>query len=332
MKILFCSYTFAPNVGGIETVGRLLVQEFRAAGHEVRVLTHTPGDRMDGVHRQPGLSEIRSAVQWADVIFHNNISLRYAWPLLLARKPWVVAHHTWLRPSNTGKDAASRLKELCIRRAHNVAVSAAVARALPVRACVIGNPYDADQFRVRRDVSRTRDLVFVGRLVSDKGADVLLEALRLVHLKGVNCNLSIVGDGPKRDRLVEQVTRAGLEGKVLFHGTQTGADLSLVLNQHRVLVVPSRWNEPFGVVALEAIACGCAVIGTNGGGLPDAISRCGVTVPNGDAAALAFEIERLIRNPEIVAGYTTGAEAHLKQHHPVTVAQRYLELFDELRA
>ena len=100
MKILLSSHFFHPSVGGIEEVSRNLAHEFMRAGHEVKVVTYTrESDDADfpfSIHRRPGPLELLRLVEWCDVFFHNNISLRTAWPLLLHTRPWVVAHHTWI--------------------------------------------------------------------------------------------------------------------------------------------------------------------------------------------------------------------------------------------
>ena len=99
-----------------------------------------------------------------------------------------------------------------------------------------------------------------------------------------------------------------------------------MLNRHRILVVPSSYNEPFGIVALEGIACGCAVIGTAGGGLPEAIGPCGLVVPNRDAAALAGAIERVLNDAELRAGFELAAPAHLDPHTVRHVSEAYLKV------
>jgi glycosyltransferase involved in cell wall biosynthesis len=100
------------------------------------------------------------------------------------------------------------------------------------------------------------------------------------------------------------------------------------LNQHQILVVPSKYDEPFGVVALEGIACGCAVIGSNGGGLPEAIGPSGITFPNADIGALENAMERLLTRPEERERLIAAGPKHLTQFQPRLVAQRYRELFD----
>src|SRR5262249_34552970 len=152
---------------------------------------------------------------------------------------------------------------------------------------VIGNPYRDEIFHGIPGIERTLDLAFVGRLVTDKGVDLLLDALALLAGRGLQPSLSVIGDGPESERLEEQTRRLDLDGQVTFLGTGTGEDLCAILHHHRILVVPSRYNEPFGIVALEGIACGCAVVGSAGGGLPEAMGPCGLTFPNGDVPALA---------------------------------------------
>jgi len=96
------------------------------------------------------------------------------------------------------------------------------------------------------------------------------------------------------------------------------------LNEARILVVPSLWNEPFGIVALEGIACGLAVVGSAGGGLPEAIGPCGLTFPNGDAAALAARLAELLRRPGRIGELLAAAPAHLARHNPTAAARAYL--------
>ena len=130
--------------------------------------------------------------------------------------------------------------------------------------------------------------MFLGRLVSDKGVDVLLAALALLAARGAPARARrSSATGPSGRGLEEQAARLGIAGQVRFLGSRQGEEIVRLLNAHRILVVPSRYDEPFGIVALEGIACGCLVIGSRGGGLKEAIGRCGLTFRNGDAGELA---------------------------------------------
>ena len=270
-------------------------------------------------------------VRWSEVYFQNNISLRTLWPLLISHRPWIVSHQTWLTRVDGRTGWEDRLKKFVIRFGSPIAISRAVAAPLPVPATLIGNPYQDKLFRVLPGVERTRDLVFLARLVSDKGGDITLAALARLRDHGMTPGLTVVGDGPERRNLEAMARHLGVDGQVRFLGMQTGETLVRILNEHRIMVVPSQLAEPFGVVALEGIACGCAVVGSEGGGLPDAIGPCGLLFPNGDAVALAERLDRLLIDGNLRAQLRAGADEHLAAHSPRRIAAKYLEMFEKVR-
>jgi glycogen synthase len=329
MNILFCSVPFRPSVGGIETVSALLAERFHRLGHSIVLVTQTssPGgdDEPFPVVRQPSAGRLFELVGWADVVFHNNISLRFAWPQLLLHRPWVVAHHTWIPRVGL----AARVKRRVLRHARNIAVSRAVAESLPVACTVVPNPYAEDVFVRTDNLSRPGQLVFVGRLVSDKGVDSLLDALAMLLQRGRRITLTVIGEGPEAPALRQQAVSLGIENQVSFVGRRVGQELVTALNAHQVLVVPSLWEEPFGVVALEAMACGCVPLVTRSGGLPDAVGGCGLVVARGDREALATGIGELIGNIAVLEQYRSRAAAHLERHTRERVAHDYLQVIDD---
>ncbi len=329
MNILFCSVPFRPSIGGIETVSALLAERFQRSGHRVVLVTQTASDTPDTdafeVVRQPAAQRLFALVRWADVVFHNNISLRFAWPQLLIRRPWVVAHHTWIPAAGT----AAALKRWAIRHASNIAVSHALAESLPVDCTIVPNPYADDLFLRVDGIARERDLVFVGRLVSDKGVDLLIEALALLAKQERRVCLTIVGDGPDRNALQKRALALGVGDRIDFVGRRVGPELVTLLNAHRLLVVPSVWEEPFGVVVLEALACGCVPLVARSGGLPDAVGDCGCVVPRGDSEALANGISALLDDTAARERYRARAAAHLERHTPDRVARDYLQVITD---
>ena len=336
MKILFSSYLFHPSVGGIESVSKILAEKFASAGNEVHVITQTAGDPINGanfrVTRRPSIFKIIGLLRWSDLFFQNNISLRSLIPTLLLRKPILVVHQTWLL--NTGGQITwnNRLKRALLRFATNVAISKAVADGISGHSFVIGNPYDDATFRLIPNVARDKGLVFIGRLVSDKGADLLLQALKLLQNDGVTPDLTIVGGGPEEEKLRKLTTDLALDRQVTFAGQKSGVALAESLNRHRILVVPSRWAEPFGIVALEGIACGCVVVGSESGGLKEAIGLCGVTFENGNVRALAEQLKRLLNYPATQANLHQHAAEHLAKFQSDTVAGAYLRLMRKMIA
>jgi glycosyltransferase involved in cell wall biosynthesis len=173
-------------------------------------------------------------------------------------------------------------------------------------------------------VTQDRDVIFVGRLVSDKGADLLLEALSVLKKTGFTPGLTITGEGPEESPLRLLVEQRGLTRQVTFTGMRSGADLSRLMAAHRVLVAPSRCNEGFGMVALEGAASGCVVIGSEGGGLVDAIGPCGFVVPKEDVQALAMAIQKTLASPSASADGEAACVLHLARHAPSRVSEAYL--------
>jgi len=333
MRILFSSYAFRPGVGGIETVSAILAEQFARAGHEVQLITETPGDDSSGngyrVIRRPGFIQLIKMLRWADLFFQNNISLRSLLPALLLRKHAIVVHQTWIRNSKGSLGWNGRLKRMLLGRVTNVAISQAVAHDIGRKCVIIPNPYRDDLFRVVPGTVRIRTLVFLGRLVSDKGVDLPLRALEQLRPEGLQPDLTIIGAGPEAHNLLSLSRELQLENQVVFAGEKSGAELVQLLNEHRIMVIPSRWAEPFGVVALEGIACGCAAIGSEGGGLKEAIGPCGITFQNGDERSLSDALKYLLRDPAFEDSLRSKALGHLERFKAREVAGAYLRLIEQ---
>jgi glycogen synthase len=351
MKILFSSHAFEPSVGGIESVSKILAQKFAAAGEQVHVITESPGDAIPSANyrltRRPSITEIFRLLGWCDLFFQNNISLRSLIPALLVRKPALVVHQTWLQNVRGGMGWQNCLKQALLRFVTNVAISQAIrdhiarlrkngpaggAPALQFPVSVIGDPYDDAVFHSIPNIARDHAIIFAGRLVSDKGVDLLLSALEVLRHDGLSPSLTIVGSGPEENTLRRLTTELGLDRQVTFAGQKSGAALAETLNQHRILAVPSRWAEPFGVVALEGIACGCVVVGSQDGGLKEAIGPCGLTFENGNVAALSAQLKRLINEAETRATLWSNAPGHLAKFQSDAVTAAYLRVMRKMVA
>jgi len=128
---------------------------------------------------------------------------------------------------------------------------------------------------------------YVGRLVKEKGVDLLLRAVS--QLEG-RWRLRIVGDGPERKRLMAMAGELGIAPLVSFEGLIPSAHMPGLYSQLDVLVLPSRtypnWKEQFGRVLVEAMACGVPVVGSSSGEIPHVIGEAGLVFPEADVAAL----------------------------------------------
>jgi glycosyltransferase involved in cell wall biosynthesis len=321
MNILLTAHRFFPDVGGTETQAELMAEEFSKAGHQTIVVTHTVGDAITSrgyeLVRRPGMRRLLQLYLWSDVILQRTVALRTAWPLLFVRRPWVVIHNDWI-----DRDTGFRtwLKQGIIRFAKNVAISQAVADRLPVPATVILNAYRNEVFKQPLRNNRRHDLIFVGRLIRGKGVQILIEAMRELARRGLRRELTIVGQG--RDECEFMRAAEGLS--ITFLGVKHGRELSDVLADHKTIVIPSLEPEPFGIVALEGLASGCAVLASRNGGLPEAVGPHGVFFEPGNPIALADAIVAADSAPELLE----GVPQHLAQHEASYVAAKYLKVLE----
>jgi glycogen(starch) synthase len=332
MRILLCSYWFQPSFGGVETISKILAEEFAVAGANVTIVTQTPGPAMDlpyDVVRQPSFKTLYALAKASDVIFQNMISLRTIVPIILSRKPIVVTHQSWMRRPDGKRGLENYIKLLLVRASTNVSISKAIADSVPARSIIIGNPFEAKLFYTFPDTPRDKDIVFMGRLVSDKGCDLLLHAMAELKLRNLTPSLSIIGDGPELPTLKALTQQLNLTEQVEFLGAG-GQQRGQIVARHRIMAIPSLWAEPFGVVALEGIASGCAIVASSQGGLPDAGGPCGIYFPNKNVTALADALEQVLTDSSLQSKLVSAGPEHLKKFQPGAVARRYLDLFQSV--
>ncbi len=326
MRILIGSTLFPPSCGGVETVMSLLAQQFVELGHDVKVVTGTSTAASTAFEVIAGEGRFRRAhLRWCDVVVQSCMTLRHADIFLSRVRPALVIHHTWYRRPAGSAGVRDVLKQYVCRSTRNVAVSSAVAKHLWAPATVIGNPYDDDVFVHTGGETRDIDIAFVGRLVGDKGADLLVDAI--AQLEGYRA--IVIGTGPEEASIRSQIRRYGLESRIELAGELLPRQVAEILRRTRVLAIPSRWEEPFGLVALEGIASGCRCVASDGGGLSEAVGSCGTLFPRNDVVALARALsETLSRTNTAVDRSLT--EAHLASHKKRFVAQSYLSVLEEL--
>lgn len=167
---------------------------------------------------------------------------------------------------------------------------------------------DLNRFPYRQQIDRPASrLLYIGQLVPHKGVHTLIEALkRLVDEHSQDrVTLTIVGGTVLPDyeqQLKDQVQTAGLAGRVRFFGPVPREDISGIYQTHDILIVPSTWDEPFGLILLEAMATGLAVVGTATGGSAEILQHRfnGLVFPREDARACAACISQLLSDPDLL--------------------------------
>jgi glycosyltransferase involved in cell wall biosynthesis len=141
------------------------------------------------------------------------------------------------------------------------------------------------------------EILFVGQVIRGKGVDLLLQALARVTQPW---HLTIVGTGNHLDHCRRLAAKLGIAGLVEFAGWVPHRELERYYARATFTVVPSRWPEPFGMVGVEAMARGRAVVGFSAGGIPDWLCHGvnGLLAPAGDVDGLAGAIVELLDNPD----------------------------------
>jgi glycosyltransferase involved in cell wall biosynthesis len=160
-------------------------------------------------------------------------------------------------------------------------------------------PGDRAQARAALDIDvRAWVAVAVRRLVPRMGLDVLVDAWAEAGTGLEGAVLVIAGDGPERTALEGQANALGLCGRIRFLGRISDAQLVALYQAADVCVVPSVALEGFGLVVLEALACGTPVIAADTGGLPEALAGLdpSLIIPAGDRAALAARLQTAYRS------------------------------------
>jgi glycosyltransferase involved in cell wall biosynthesis len=332
MRIIVDSHFFHPSVGGVEMMSEGLARAWESRGHRVTVVTDTPRNG----HEEPGdlevvrgpsiVKKIRLA-QWADVYVRSGNSLKsLPWPVLTGT-PHVTIHHRPLAESHM-KSVRLLMERGATFLCHNVAVSTAVAETLPGRTTTIPNTFRTTFDQSDADKNKREGLLFVGRLVSRKGIDVAVEALRDLRDRGERETLTICGDGPERETLEAKVRQLKLEDAVHFEGWSSPEELAEKYRNAAATLVPSR-KEPFGIVALESIASRCPVVASNVGGLPEAVGDCGILVEPESPEALADGIEKAL-HPDVRETLRDPMAEHVNRHRIDRIAEEYLEVLESV--
>jgi glycosyltransferase involved in cell wall biosynthesis len=195
---------------------------------------------------------------------------------------------------------------------------------------------DPDIFKPgRRDRDPGRGFVIGfagGRLVREKGADLLIEAASA--LPGT-WRLVLAGSGPEQDRLEQLVQELGKRDRVFFDGQIPSTRMPAYYNQLDVLVLPSRalpnWKEQFGRVLVEAMACGVPVVGSDSGEIPNVIADAGLVFPENDVAGLRNHLLKLQQRPELRRELSQRGRQRVLDHYTqAQIAAQTVQVYREV--
>lgn len=181
----------------------------------------------------------------------------------------------------------------------------------------------------------TLNIGFLGRLVPEKGLDVLFTAVSQLKQQNLQCKVTICGSGKSEGELRESVAQQQINDRVIWRGAVPHEAAPIELGNFDVLVLPSRtvatWKEQFGHVIIEAMAMGIPVIGSSCGEIPHVIDREDLVFPEGNPVALAEILKRMIcdRNWHQEMG-NYGIERVEQFYSHGRIAQRLIEQWQKL--
>lgn len=344
MHIVHWTDNFLPLIGGAETFVRDLSLAQMKEGHRVTVFSSfmpgRPAEETfagvevlrrpfpDGIFMRepPKLGHLIRAcaatrARLRPDLVHVHFTQIAAWFETLSRPsvsvPVILTAHSPLETVGTDPQLTRRILE---RADAVVAVSADVRAAireefLPDPASHIDlvlNGATLPSLPPAPVFSGPPTIVGVGRLVESKGFDVVLLALTL--LPGVRFILA--GDGPARAPLESLAARLGVADRVDFRGAIHPDTVPALMNEGDLIVMPSRWREPFGLVAVQAALMGRALVASRTGGIPEILrhGETGLLVPVNDPRALAQAVAGLFADPALNRRLGAAALIHAREH------------------
>ena len=344
MRILTITPYFPPNVGGLETLLGELVAHLAERGHDVAVLTSCEPaglpehDDWHGVeiHRFPlhsplyrndvrALARVRSAfgaaraafapdvthVHLADgaVLYHVLTRQVHPTPTVLTVHSAIAASEahegTVLHTAMLGADVVTA----CSRSLLDTALAAVPAIAPHAR--VVLNGIDPTRIDPTPLPEGDPVVLLVGRHVPDKGLDVGLRAVASLVGEFPGIRVLLVGHGPEHDALLALAAELGIADRVEAPGALPSDEVAAAYERASVVAVPSRYPEPFGIVAVEAGLAGRPVVASAAGGLPEVVvdGVNGLLVPQDDPAALAGALARVLRDRDLATDLGTRGRA-----------------------
>jgi GalNAc-alpha-(1->4)-GalNAc-alpha-(1->3)-diNAcBac-PP-undecaprenol alpha-1,4-N-acetyl-D-galactosaminyltransferase len=359
--------TAATGAGGAERVAITLANWWANAGHTVRLITFEapgtpPAFEIDGRIALDQLDLLGDSTTYGQAVRSNfrrvrslrrtlrshppDVALAFVtgpniiavlaglgarWPTVISERVH-PAHHAVERPWRILRPIVYPLAKAIVVQTEDIA--SWFNRSLNLTTHVIANPVDLQRFTPAPiDPGKTRErckLIAVGRLVPQKGYDLLIAAFARVAAGSPDWDLVIYGEGGERVALQGLIDALGLSQRILLAGNATA--MEQVYAEADLLVHAARY-EGYPNAVQEALAAGKAVIATDCPGATRELlgdGRYGVLVPSEDVDALAQALKSLLLDDERRASLARSARKAVLPYEVSRVAQRWIELFDEV--
>ncbi|MFT5112893.1 MAG: glycosyltransferase involved in cell wall biosynthesis [Parasphingorhabdus sp.] len=366
LRILFWADEFYPMVGGLETWAYELTHQLVENGHQVLVVANKNNDAFADTEEINGLLLRRYPI-WkvlakqnaGDLIrlahkIHNDVhrfeancihlntcsvsAVVYLLSLVRLDIPVLMTlHGRWpetatRKYSILNKTIESANRVACVSKS----VENWIADCFPDQSSKLLTLPNAITHKVPppTDTLITRSLVLVARLSWEKGVDLALRAFKLVLNLVPEAHLDIAGDGLDRALLEELSVELGVNNAVRFLGWVTPENINQLMQQSKVVLIPSR-EEGFGLVALEAAMAVRPVVAFRTGGLAEIVQheKTGLLIPPEDIGSMANGIIALLDQPDLASRMGLAAQIHVEEcyswdAHVGRYEQNYYQLLE----
>lgn len=333
MRVLYWTQLFWPYIGGVEVLGARLLVSLRARGHELQVVTSHGAlelpdeEEFEGipVHRLPfetalsgqDLGSMTAALQRVAVLkrefrpdlTHVNLTDASVFFHLQTGSAWPTRTLLTTRVAMTHAVAGGdTLLGRSLRAAdwvttNSSAMLADLHRLVPEirdRSSLIYNGLEMPSLEPVPLPFDPPVLMCLGRLVESKGFDLAVAAMPTLLKEEPDLRLVLAGDGPVGPDLVRQAESLGVAEAVTFPGWVQPEAVAELMNGATLVIVPSRWPEAFGLVALQAAQMSRPVVAAGVGGLPEVVAHgeTGLIVEAEDVQGLVAAVSSLLAEPE----------------------------------
>ena len=149
---------------------------------------------------------------------------------------------------------------------------------------------------------KLKQIIYVGRIVKEKGVDLFVDAIKEIYKDFKDWNFKIIGSPRLGINKLDQFSRKikndfeSLGDRAEMLGFLNAEDLSFIMSETSIIVIPSKWNEPFGLVAAESMSNGIAIVSSDTGGLPEIISNNGILINKINSKKISNNLRKILSN------------------------------------
>lgn len=367
MKIgLVCPYNIAKG-GGVQEIVLALQHELEQRGHIAKILTPEPRDMPD-YHRKDNIIFVGGAADFksplhttsqfsvaADTYGITQMLEEENFDLIHFHEPWVpmlsrqilsrskavnvATFHAKLPDTVMTRTMAkvvtpytkAVLKQLDELTAVSEAASEYVRTLTDDPISIIPNGIDLNKYKIS-NAAKTRPshtILYIGRLERRKGVEYLLQAYSQLVTRDIDVELIIAGDGPDREKLEYLASDLDL-GNVTFTGYITEEEKVTLLQEADVFCSPALYGESFGIVLLEAMACGAVTVAGNNPGYASVLQDLGSLslVNPKDTEEFARRLDVMLHDEKLRKLWKEWAAKQVKQYSYQRIVDQYLEIYE----